>query len=291
MQTLPPRRPPMASPRRALVELHTHSTYSDGELSPQALCDALSEQGVALWSLTDHDTCRGCHEAAAAAAAAGIAFIPGVEVSARHGRSVHILAYGLRWQDPALQEMFDERLRLRAARMTTMVERAQAHGFSLTLEDVLAQSPTGNLARPHLAQALLAQGHVTSVREAFDLYLHEGGPLHVPSPWPAPVEAIGMIHRFGGLAILAHPGLYGLDDQLPAWIDGGLDGIEVRHPSHTAEQVQRYTKLAEAHGLLKTASSDFHGFSVAPERTLGQTWMPQEWLKALCDRLGIGVPA
>ena len=144
----------------------------------------------------------------------------------------------------------------------------------------------GAMARPHLARALVERGYKDSVQGVFDDLLAEGMPLYVPSPYVSVPEAIDLIHQFGGVAILAHPAHYGKDAEIPKWIQrDGLDGIEVKHPRHGSSDVERYTKMCESFGVLKTASSDFHGEAVAPERELGVTGVPDAWLDALREKL------
>ncbi len=270
-----------------LAELHTHSTASDGQHPPAEVARLCAEKGIAVWSLTDHDTLMGCRAAQDAARDHGITFIPGVEVSARHGCSVHVLGYGLDPTDPDAQEFFEERKDLRKLRMKRMIAKAHDHGLDVAMDDVVAIADGGALARPHLARVMVQKGIVSDVQAAFDRYLDEGQSLYEPSPYLSVPEAIEVIHGYGGVAILAHPVHYGLDEVIPAWIDAGLDGIEVAHPSHRGDAEARYTAIAERHGVLKTASSDFHGEAVAPDRRLGVTYVHDTWLDALRARLGV----
>jgi predicted metal-dependent phosphoesterase TrpH len=273
---------------RTLAELHTHSIASDGQYAPEVVAGRCAELGVKVWSLTDHDTLDGCLEAATAAKSHDITFIPGVEVSAREGVSIHVLGYGLDPENDELASFFAERKELRETRMERMILATRAAGYDVSIEEVAKIAKGGAMARPHLARALVQKGVMQSVQEVFDELLAEGKPGYVASPYMSVPEAIDLIHQFGGVAILAHPAHYGNDAEIPKWIQrDALDGIEVQHPRHGTSDVERYTKIADSFGVLKTASSDFHGEAVAPERELGVTHVPDDWLDALRERLAI----
>ena len=273
---------------RTLAELHTHSIASDGQYAPEVVAGRCAELGVKVWSLTDHDTLDGCLEAATAAKSHDITFIPGVEVSAREGVSIHVLGYGLDPENDELASFFAERKELRETRMERMILATRAAGYDVSIEEVAKIAKGGAMARPHLARALVQKGVMQSVQEVFDELLAEGKPGYVASPYMSVPEAIDLIHQFGGVAILAHPAHYGKDAEIPKWIQrDALDGIEVQHPRHGASDVERYTKIADSFGVLKTASSDFHGEAVALERELGVTHVPDDWLDALRERLAI----
>lgn len=247
------------TPSTIRAELHSHSTFSDGAYSPEEVARLCADEGVSLWALTDHDTTAGCARAADAAVALGVEFLPGIEVSAYHGRSVHILGYGVDPESSELQAFSERRLKARVDRMRRMVERLDALGVAVGWEAVARIAGEGAMARPHLAQALVEAGHVGDRGQAFDLYLADGAPAYVATTWPSVPEAIDLIHAAGGAAVLAHPGIYGLDGAIDAWAGAGLDGIEAGHPKHTANDRERYTAHAERLGLLITASNDFHG--------------------------------
>lgn len=271
------------NPPQILAELHTHSTASDGELAPAALAQRVAEVGAKVWSLTDHDTCRGCLEAAEAASALGVQFIPGVEISAYlNGRSIHVLGYGVDPLDEGFESFLNLRRRQREDRMGLMIERAQALGLKVTPQDVEAIAAGASLTRPHLARALVANGQAASIQEAFDRWLAEGKPAYVEnSPLTVP-EAIACIKRAGGVAILAHPGIYDADEHIAGWVhQAGLDGVEVAHPSHSEERAAAYLKMTSWLGVLATRSSDFHGESVRPDRQLGRCLLDQAVLDEL----------
>lgn len=261
-------------------ELHTHSTASDGEHTPTELAQLCAEHQIVYWSLTDHDTCAGCEEAALAASSHGIHFIPGVEITAYEGRSIHVLGYGMRIDDEALVTFFELRRQERQARMDEMIERARGLGLPVTHQQVTKIANGANMTRPHLAQALVASHVVETIHDAFDRYLAEGMPLYVPHKEIAVAECAEQIHRAGGLAFLAHPGIYHMDEHIPRWVhEGQLDGIEVGHPRHSAEKVEQYTRMCQWLGVMASHSSDFHGLSVRADRQLGQVQLSQRWLE------------
>lgn len=260
-------------------ELHTHTTASDGEHTPAELAQLCADHQIAYWSLTDHDTCAGCEAAACAAASHGITFIPGVEITAYEDRSIHVLGYGMRTDDEALVAFFDLRRQERQARMDEMIERARALNLPVTHQQVAKIANGANMTRPHLAQALVAAGEVETIHEAFDRYLAEGMALYVPHQEITVAECAEQIHQAGGLAFLAHPGIYHMDDHIPRWVhEGQLDGIEVGHPRHSVEKVEQYTKMCQQLGVMASHSSDFHGLSVHADRQLGQVFLSQQWL-------------
>lgn len=276
---------PKSNTRRIRAELHTHSTASDGQHSPGTVAELCARRGVEILSLTDHDSVEGCEDAAFVCQERGVAFLTGIEVSARLDRSIHVLGYGVRLDDETFRATFRERRALRATRMARMIERAQENDIPVTLEDVEAYAKGGNLARPHLARALVACGAASSMQDAFDRWLGDDRPLFIESPWPTVPEAIAEIHAAGGVAVLAHPGLYGRDEHIEAWIEQGLDGVEVIHPQHDTVAAARYGALARAHGLLQTASSDFHGAQIKPGQVVGECWVERGWVEALLERV------
>lgn len=273
-------------PKRSLIraELHTHSTASDGQHDPGTLAELCARRGVQILSLTDHDTVDGVTSARRVCDARGVRFLPGIEVSAQHGRSVHVLGYGVDLEDETFRALLDARRTQRERRMQLMIERANALGMPITDHDVLAFAGDGNPGRPHLARALVAAGFARSIQDAFDRFLADGMPVHVPNPWPSVADAISEIKSAGGVAVLAHPGLYGLDAHLDEWADAGLDGVEIEHPSHSEEDAARYLRFANRRGLLRTASSDFHGPEVKRGQVLGEVFVRQEWVDALLER-------
>lgn len=242
------------------VDLHLHTTASDGLLDPAGLVRLLREAGVDAFSVTDHDTLEAVPATAALAEAAGLEFVPGVEVSAYwRGVELHILGYYL---DPAhgpFREFLRSMRASRHGRMQAMLSHLFRLGIAVPAEAVFASATDGNVGRPHLARVLVRQGVVGSLDEAFDRFLGTGRPAYVPRPEVPVAEAIRLIRAAGGLAALAHPGLQGRDEALPDLVAAGLEGLEAYHPKHSFGLAARYCRLAARHGLLVTGGSDFHG--------------------------------
>jgi predicted metal-dependent phosphoesterase TrpH len=243
------------------IDLHTHTTASDGLLSPEALVQAVQAAHLDAFSITDHDTLEALGEAEARARALSLRLIPGIELSAmwRNKFELHLLGY---FFDPAgsrLLGFLRERREARRTRLDAMLNRLRALGIVVEAEEVLACARDENVGRPHLARVLAQRGFVSSTDEAFEKYLAEGKPAFVPRPDVTVAEAIQVIHEAGGLASLAHPGLHDHDEAVPDLVAAGLDAIEVYHGTHTPGQVRHYRRLAERRGLLVTGGSDFHG--------------------------------
>ena len=266
---------PGAPPR--WVDLHAHSTASDGALSPAAMVGAAHRAGLAALALTDHDSVDGVAEAQQAGRALGIRVVPGVELSAYDGtREVHIL--GLHLASVAeLQRHLDMLHLARRTLAERIVERLASLGVPVELDRVLAIAGAGAIGRPHIAQALMEAGHVKDRREAFDKFLGAGRPAFFAKHRLTMAEAIAMIHQAEGLAVLAHPGPGGTRERLERFITAGGDGMEVRHPGHTPEETTRLAALANQLHLLPSGGSDCHG-DLEGSRALGGMQVPGEWL-------------
>ncbi len=268
-----------ASPgeRAVSVDLHAHSTASDGARPPAGVLAAAHAAGLVALALTDHDTVDGIAEARAAADALGLRLVPGVELSAVEGDvETHLL--GLHLSRPeeiatglaALRDM-------RRERAIRIVGRLNELGVRITFRSVQDQAGEGAIGRPHVARALVEEGWATDLRDAFERYLGNGRPAFVAKDRLSITDAIAMIHRAGGIAVLAHPGHTGTRARLEALAGQGLDGVEVLHPSHGAEDVARLRTLAEFLDLVPSGGSDWHGADDGP-RTLGSMRVPAEWL-------------
>lgn len=259
-----------------LVDLHTHSTASDGSLSPTEVVRLAKARGLAAIALTDHDTIEGLAEAVAAGHELGLEVIPGVEISARHPHgSMHILGYFLDWQSPLLAQRLAVLQRARADRNPQIIAKLNALGIPLTLAQVEAVSGGGQVGRPHIARALWEAGYVGSIQEAFDIYLGNEGKAYVSKFRFPPAEAIAMIREAGGVAVLAHPFTLNPADvaELRALLEElaglGLAGVECFYPEHTPEQEALYLALAKELNLAVSGGSDFHGDN-KPEVELGR---------------------
>lgn len=275
------------------IDLHAHTTASDGSLSPTELVQKAAGLGLAALAVTDHDTIGGLAEARQAAADIGLDLVPGVELSVEDdGGRFHLLGYGFDPQDAALGETLQDIRRSRAARNAQMAEKMVALGLPVTMDDVRAEAGEDAevIARPHFAQALIKKGVVTSVKEAFDRYLSTGKPLYLPKQVLTPADAIQLLHKAGGLAVMAHPGLVPLNDAVLAQrieslhTDAGLDGIEAYYSQHSPAQTERFLGLATRLNMLVTGGSDFHG-TPKPHVPLGIVFDGRPAPRALLDAL------
>jgi 3',5'-nucleoside bisphosphate phosphatase len=268
----------------AYVDLHMHSTASDGSRSPADVVRAAKRASLVAIALTDHDTVDGLAEARVIGGELGIRIVNGVELSAVEGElETHVL--GLHLQDTGVLERGLGELReMRGRRAAVIVERLNGIGVQITLDDVLLQSREGAIGRPHVARALVADGWATDVRDAFDRYLGAGRPAYVAKDQLGMREAIAMVHAAGGLAVLAHPGSAGTRERLESLAALGMDGVEVKHPSHSSQDTTRLRALAEQLGLIPSGGSDWHGAADGP-RTIGMMRVQAEWLARQDERL------
>lgn len=242
------------------VDLHMHTTASDGLLASAALVQAVREAGLQVFSVTDHDTVDALSEVEAHARGFGLRLIPGIELSAIWQRAeLHILGHFVDPGNEALLAFLRGRREARRTRLQVMLSRLRALGMPVEADEVLARAQDGNVGRPHLARVMVQRGFVASTDEAFDRYLGEGKPAYVPRPDVMVPEAIRVIHQAGGLASLAHPGLQKRDGAIPDLVTAGLDGIEAYHVNHSPALTAHYRRVAERRGLLVTGGSDFHG--------------------------------
>lgn len=243
--------------------------------------------GLEAIALTDHDTLAGVAEAQAEGRAFGVRVVPGCEFSARADwGEVHLLGYFLPLGDPGLAAALAGWQAARRSRAERMVRLLVRHGVPVTLDDVEAEGGGGAaIGRPHVARALARRGAVRDPQEAFDRWLGRGRPAFVPKELPLVPDVTGLVHRVGGIAVVAHLGDRGTAGRLRAFREQGVDGVEVRHPSHDAVTERRLTTLAEQLSLVTTGGSDWHGdvggrSSVA----LGSLAVPAEWLTRLEER-------
>jgi 3',5'-nucleoside bisphosphate phosphatase len=277
--------------RMSGIDLHTHSDESDGTFTPSEVVRRAAELGLDVVALTDHDTTAGLEEAGEAAREVGVELVPGVEFSAEYqATSIHVLCY---WMDASNEDLQTELQRLRDDRFRRgemMIEKLQALGFDISFERVVEIAGGGNIVRPHVAQAMVDAGIVADEAEAFDRYIADGGPAHVPKHALDPLDAVDLIGRAGGVCVLAHPGMWGdqtsvPDDLIAAMAERGMVGLEVDHTDHTPEQRAVYRAMAERLGLVATGGSDCHGTRYDPIR-LGSSLCDPEQFAALRARAG-----
>lgn len=268
------------------VDLHTHTTASDGTLAPGELVREAVRSGVQVLAITDHDSTDGLDPALAEAAAhPGLTIVPGLEINCDVERAeVHVLGYfvdrGAGWFQDFLRQQRAERV----GRVHRIAERLAELGLPIDPAEVLAVAGEGAPGRPHVAEVMVRRGYVRSVREAFDRYLKASGPASVPRRRLTPAEAIQVIRRAGGVAVFAHPGLAGRDDMVPELVAAGLEGLETYYPEHSAGQVQHYLELCRRHRLVATGGSDFHGPRTSRANPPGTPAVPWEAWEALRER-------
>jgi predicted metal-dependent phosphoesterase TrpH len=273
-----------------VIDLHLHTTASDGLCDPATLVDLAWRAGIRTMSVTDHDTVAGLPEVKRAAAASGIAFVPGIEITAVHERrDVHVLGYFIDSEAPGFDAFLEEQRADRVRRLSAIIDRLAELGKPVNHDDVLASERPGQaLGRPLIARALVKAGHAADEREAFDLLLGDRKPAFIPRYGPSPAEVIAIIGRAGGLASLAHPGLLKRDDLIPGMIDAGLTAIEAFHSEHDPPTTARYLDFAERHGILVSGGSDYHGEKERRRTAFGTVGLPDdrfEMLKARAARV------
>lgn len=261
----------------SFVDLHTHSTASDGTFSPTALMEAAAAAGLSAIALTDHDTANGMREAALAAKRVGIRLIAGIEISAEypHPGTMHILGHFIDPDAPAFSELSQKVLAARNERNPKIIKRLNELGCKITLEQVekiardAAKGGPVVIGRPHIARALVDAGCVASMKDAFTTYLHTTGAAYFPKEVLTPRQAIDAIHSAGGLATLAHPiqlrtqNTSHTQTVINHLKEAGLDGIEVWHCDHDEKASAFYLELAKKYDLVPTGGSDFHGHNKA----------------------------
>ena len=248
------------------IDLHIHSTHSDGTLTPQKIVELALKEGMRVISVADHDTVTQVKEVAKAAEGADIEVISGVEVSADFTEgTMHILGYGVDPDNDELYEMLQEFRRGRDERNPQIVEKLRELGIDIAYEEVLREAGGVAVGRPHIAQVLLKKKAVKTMKEAFDKYLAKGAPAYFDRIRFSSLKIISAIHNAGGLAFLAHPKQLRIDNKnnldklVQKLIDEGLDGIEVYSSCHSKEERKQYLKIAEKYDLLISGGSDYHG--------------------------------
>ena len=266
------------------VDLHMHSTASDGARAPEDVVAAAAAAGLSAIALTDHDTIAGVAAARAAAEPLGVRVITGVELSAYEGeREIHLL--GLHLERPERIEGAMEEFRAtRVTRAKEMVARLNAIGIPVTFEAVIAAAGGGAVGRPHVARAIVDGGWALDSREVFDRFIGHGKPANVPKQRLELRDAIEMVHDAGGLAIVAHPGQDFTRTRVERAVALGLDGLEVWHPSHSADEVRRLRALVDHFRLVASGGSDWHGATEGP-RVIGVMKVPMTVLDAQMARL------
>ncbi|NPV26014.1 MAG: PHP domain-containing protein [Firmicutes bacterium] len=243
------------------VDLHIHTTASDGLLSPQQVVGQAVDLGLRAIAITDHDIIDGCSPAITVAGEK-LEVIPGIEINTEwKNKEVHVLGYFIDLEDQQFLQTLKELRQARLNRIGKIVRKLRQLGLNIELSRVLELAGAGTIGRPHIAIAMIEQGYVETIQEAFTNYIGYGAPAYVPRYKLSPSEAVEIIRRAKGIPVLAHPGLIGSDELIPDLVKIGLQGLEVFYPEHDPEQTEHYLRLARYYNLAVTGGSDFHGNS------------------------------
>ncbi|MGB9867217.1 MAG: PHP domain-containing protein [Bacillota bacterium] len=268
------------------ADLHVHTTASDGYLTPEETVELAASIGLKAVAVADHDSISGVGAAMARAAQiGGIQVIPAVELSCEWNETdVHVLGYFIPIGDKQVQQFFDRLVCARVKRMEKMVSRLRGLGIPITLEEAIKEAGNGSPGRPHVARLLARKGFASSEAEAFASYLQRGKPAYVERYKIRPEEAVEAILGWGGVPVLAHPGLGPIPEHLiRRLVVSGLRGLEVKHPSHSEEDVYRYCCLATQLGLLLSGGSDSHGPQGEYGNEVGDVKVPLEWAQRIAQ--------
>jgi predicted metal-dependent phosphoesterase TrpH len=271
-----------------VIDLHTHTTASDGRCAPEELVSRAVAAGVTVLSVTDHDTTAGLAVSAAACARAGIEVVTGIEItSVVDGADVHILGYFIDPHAARLAAFLAEQRERRVDRIRQMVDRLASLGIQLDADVILRPSQNDSAkaaGRPWIARALVSAGVVATTGEAFDKYLKRGQPAFVSRVGPMPSEVFAEIHAASGIASYAHPGLIGRDDLIRGFAAAGLDALEAHHSKHSPDDVVRYLSFADQHGLAVSGGSDYRGDPSHDAGGPGSVSLPPELFQELKGR-------
>ncbi len=268
--------------QKAPCDLHLHSTYSDGTMSPEELVSYAHAIGLSAVSITDHDTVNGQAEAIEAGARLGIDVVTGIEFSIEEdGSSVHVLGYCVDHRNAELRASLEDLAASRVARAHAIVRKLEERGIPIPFDDVIAEAGPGSIGRPHIARVLKRRGHVSSVSDAFARFIADGAPCHVPKKVLSRGEVVRLVAGAGGVAVWAHPGWnVRRTDLVDRLVASGVRGVEAWHPNHTERMQREILELARSRGLVCTGGSDFH-FVELMEADIGEITAPYESVAAL----------
>lgn len=265
------------------ADLHTHTTYSDGQMTPAALVEEAVWKGLCALSITDHDSIDGIEEAIRAGEEQLIEILPGIELSCEfEGREAHILGYDIEATSNLSETILTLRQR-RVERMEKMLQKLAPMGVHITIDEVRNEAQNRTIGRPHLARVMLRKGYISSIGQAFARYIGDDGPANVPKERLSVPEGIALIHEAGGVAVLAHPFISRLQDDIARFCAMGLEGVEVFHPDHTPENEAMLVALCTEMGMLITGGSDYHGTGYGG-RALGARFVPYEYIEPIRER-------
>ena len=279
------RRAPSTASRQPIhtIDLHAHTTASDGLLSPNDLVKLAQANGLRVLAITDHDTTGSVAAALASGTALGVTVVPGIEINTSvDGREIHVLGYFIDYDAPALQDFLAEQQRHREQRASRMIEKLTRYGLALDMAAVRMQAGTASIGRPHVARALVGAGYVRTTQEAFEQWLGNDRPAYVARSALTPNEAVTTIRRFGGLPTLAHPAsILDLEVWIQRLVEAGLVGIECYYPGYRPAVTRALLGIAGRYRLVATGGSDFHGADLKNGMPLGGVFVPPETLTEL----------
>ena len=271
------------------VDLHIHTTFSDGSYSVEEVMEAAVSKGLSTISITDHDCTDAYPLAIKMGESLGVEVIPGVELSSDiQGTDIHILGYFVDINSPPFINKLQEMKEARFHRAKKMVSNLNKQGIDLRFETVLSTAGLGAIGRPHIAAALLKEELVYSFREAFDKYIGYGLPAYVEKLKMHPKEVFDLIRGAGGIPVLAHPGVTGVDERIPEFVRDGLMGIEVYHSEHPRAAQRHYLRICKKHQLAYTGGSDFHN-SNHNKSEIGMNSVPANTVKSLREKLSFSL--
>lgn len=252
------------------ADLHIHTTASDGTFSPSQVVQLAQQKSLKGIAITDHDTTDGIAEALKEGERLNLKVVPGIEISTHlNQEEIHILGYFIDYQADFLQNQLHHLRRERILRNKKIIKKLNQLGYELEWEEVLTLAGQGSVGRPHIAMALQKKGYIRSIEEGFHKLLNHGAPAFVPRKKLTPQEAINMIHKSQGVAVLAHPGLLKDKTIIKELLSWGLDGVEVYYPLHKAQEISYFENLCQKYKLIATGGSDFHGVGSETKTNIG----------------------
>lgn len=264
------------------IDLHLHSTASDGTATPQELVRYALKLNLKAIAITDHDSVEGIPVALKESRRQNIEVIPGVELSSDlNGLDVHFLGYFIDYQNRWLRRHLKKLHQSRYERALKMVEKLREAGVKIFFEDVLAEAREGTVGRAHVARVMIKEGYIDTIEEAFERYIGRQAPCYVEKYVYTPEDVIRIIKKVGGVAIFAHPGLTRCDEKIPEFVQAGVAGLEVYHSEHTPEQAEYYLEMARKNGLVITGGSDCHGSKSFRGLLIGSVRVPDYVLENL----------
>ncbi|WP_019121187.1 PHP domain-containing protein [Brevibacillus massiliensis] len=260
-----------------MIDLHTHTTASDGLMTPRELLDEAQQVGVRYLAITDHDSIDGYLAIREESKQAKVRVLPGIEWNTDGpDGELHILGYGFDIADPRLHYIIDRRKQERIDWAKEIVGKCRQLGMEIPFADCLARAKGGVVVRTHIAEVLVSHGYGTDPREVFGKLLQKGCPAYVPRPVFTAREAIELTREIGGIAILAHPGIYPFEFDFKLLVEYGIDGVEVYHAKHSPEQTTKWEREAQQYNLIRSGGSDFHGYGSRNPHPIGSVDIPPE---------------